>query len=344
MQSGHVIVSAPDKVTIDRRAIREIRGSVWGRPDRRFIGIVFVSILIHLVLLYFLSTQKMSAPEPKALEQISSRFAKLIIEKPLPKKNARTAESLTSSETVQTTSKRPPSDRPVSRAALRQAAKRAMKQHTQTVEKKIRNVGVLGVLSGKGKNTVSPPVVDILGAIQSGDNNFRNFDKALSTIKGLHKGGVADDLDTELSRSKTFESRTDLSIDHLVAQLGNVDVGRFEKKGTFIIEPVKTIKGTQTATRLRDKQSIHKVVLAHKDAIYSLYLKHLDRNPLLKGKITVQITIQAAGSVSKVQVTENSFDTTDLADKIIQLIKTWQFPSVSKGEVTVTYPFLFQPS
>ena len=74
------------------------------------------------------------------------------------------------------------------------------------------------------------------------------------------------------------------------------------------------------------------------------YEKYLKRNPNLAGKLTVRFTIAASGRVTSVQILENTTGNENLQRDIIRKIKMWRFEKITEGDVTVTYPFVFQPS
>ena len=76
----------------------------------------------------------------------------------------------------------------------------------------------------------------------------------------------------------------------------------------------------------------------------SSYEKHLKRIPELAGKITVRFTIAASGRVTSVQILENTTGNNDLERDISRKIKMWRFEKIAEGDVTVTYPFVFQPA
>jgi TonB family protein len=86
------------------------------------------------------------------------------------------------------------------------------------------------------------------------------------------------------------------------------------------------------------------VVNTHKVSIRMSYERFLKRSPDLAGKITIRFTIDAAGNVSRVEIVENTTGNKDLEDEINRKVAMWKFESIGEGEVTVTYPFIFQPA
>ncbi len=79
-------------------------------------------------------------------------------------------------------------------------------------------------------------------------------------------------------------------------------------------------------------------------AIKACYEKQLRRNPTLKGKVTVQFTIQERGNVTGISVTTNTTNDPQLAQCVTQTVGRFRFnPGPEGGSVTFSYPFVFAP-
>lgn len=93
----------------------------------------------------------------------------------------------------------------------------------------------------------------------------------------------------------------------------------------------------------RSASEISKLVQNYLGGLRYLYKKYLRQDPALKGKIQVRFLIEASGVVSETNLVESSLGNFALEQAILKRISTWKFPQIPKGEVTVTYPFLFLP-
>jgi hypothetical protein len=83
---------------------------------------------------------------------------------------------------------------------------------------------------------------------------------------------------------------------------------------------------------------------AQMNAIESCYNRALKRNPALSGKLVIRWTIKAAGTVSGVDIDQDSLGDSAVANCVKGLIARWHFP-VPKGEsVEVSFPFVFPAS
>ncbi len=101
---------------------------------------------------------------------------------------------------------------------------------------------------------------------------------------------------------------------------------------------------TSTALRSRAEEDITVVFDQNKSKLYSVYNRERRKNPGLKGKIVLEITIAPNGKVTNVKILSSQLNNPALERRLIARIKQFNF-GVSSGEpVTVTYPIEFLPS
>mgnify|MGYP006293155315 CR=1 FL=1 len=89
------------------------------------------------------------------------------------------------------------------------------------------------------------------------------------------------------------------------------------------------------------REAIAKVINEHLSEVQYCYEKNLLKDPSIKGKLTVEWTIQMNGSVGRVRQKSSSLSSPAVAGCIMQSIKRWRFPRPSGGVVVVSYPFIF---
>lgn len=347
MRQGNVVVAGAGNAAIDGGVLRSVRGPLWGKTDLRFLLIALLSLCLHLVVSYTLAGIEVEEPEPQ-LQEIPERFAKLIVDKPIPKKEkaavtgeegaTKAEEDAEATEDVQNL---PPEKK---KAKKRAAAKKAVAARAAKVEKKIRTVGVLGMLTGAGTTAKGPGVVDVLGAVGKKRERSGDLDKALESISGLQRASDATVVKKKLVKSKDVAVDHTESIDDLVASIGNAQSSSLAKKGTFVVRRPESIEGAASSHAKRDDKAVGRVVRSHKMSIRMSYERYLKRDPSLAGKITVRFTIAANGRVSRVEILENTTGSEALERDIRRKVRMWRFESITEGDVTVTYPFIFRPS
>ena len=339
---GNTLAGKPDKMIL-----REIRGSFWETLDYRFAIILLLSLLVHSVILFRINTLEVKPIEVTVIEKMPERLAKLIVEKPVPKEAAQQttdSKKTTKPAEVEKSEKAVPTTTADKKTMDPVKAKKAVARRAARVEKKIRTVGVLGMLTGVGSTAKGPSVVDVLGNSHNKKERFQDLEKALSTMSGLQQTKDINVMQRKLVRSKDLSIDYKENIDNLVASIGVAKTTTFAKKGNFVIQRPESIEGSASSNVKRNNKAINKIVASHKASIRMSYEKYLNRIPNLAGKITIRFTISPLGRVIKVQIVENTTNNKDLEKDIVRKVKMWRFDKIPKGDVTVTYPFVFRPS
>lgn len=347
MRQQKVVIAGSSSAAPASALLREVRGSFWHTFDRRFIVIIIASIILHAVVIWRINRTEVAEQEITVLEKMPERFAKLIIEKPLPEATATPAPGKTEpAAQEQTPAEQQTAPEQADKAAPqdRAAAKKAVAARAARVEKKIRTVGVLGMLTGAGETAKGPAVVDVLGTVNRKKERFQDLETALEKMSGLKQAKDVDVLNRKLVRSKDIAVDHKESIDDLIAGIGAAETQTLSKKGSFIIQRPESIEGAASSNAKRDDRAISNVVSSHKTSIRMSYEKYLKRDPNLAGKVTVRFTISAAGTVITVLILENTTGNGQLERDIIRKVKMWRFEPIADGDVTVTYPFVFAPS
>lgn len=94
----------------------------------------------------------------------------------------------------------------------------------------------------------------------------------------------------------------------------------------------------------RSLQEIQEVFDRAKGSFYALYNRALRKNPAIRGKVVVKLTITPSGSVSDVQLVSSELGDADLEQKILNRVRLLRFAAKSVPEFTYEYPFFFEPS
>ena len=334
--------------------VRQARGSLFASVDPRFILMTLISIGLHAGIIYFFNIIKIPVRETATIETVPERFARLIIEKPIPKVIPQKTKKAVPSEREKT----PPVNKtkPVTETktpgeksskfttAQRARARKAVALRTARVEQRMRSVGVLGMLTGVGTTAKGPAVVDVLGAMGTRKESSADLDKALEKMSGLQRADNVDVLQKKLVKSKDVAIQHKEDIDDLIASVGSARSIDLVKRGEFVIQKPESIEGAASSNAKRDNSAINAVVASHKASIRMTYEKFLKRDPALAGKVTVRFTISASGRVTAVRILENTTNSSELEKEIIRKVRMWRFEKVPEGDVTVTYPFVFTPA
>jgi TonB family protein len=348
-EANIVVVSAGSAAIDDKRFYREVRGSFWQKIDRRFLIIVLLSISLHMGMVLYFRSVEIIPVKTKTLEEIPERFAKLIIEKPLPKEEKKklsteTAQRTTGSEATGTKAEKNGLADAAAQPGPSAAVKKNVARQVARVEQKIRTVGVLGMLTGVGSTAKGPSVIDVLGTAKNKKERMQDLDKALEEVTGLQQTHSMEIVQKKLVKSKDVEIARKESIDDLISGIGAAKTSDLSKKGDIVISRPESIEGAASASAKRDITAINAVVASHKTSVRMSYERFLKKTPDLAGKITVRFTIDAGGIVTRAEVLENTTGNQELEEEIVRKVKMWKFEEIPEGEVTITYPLIFQPA
>ena len=95
----------------------------------------------------------------------------------------------------------------------------------------------------------------------------------------------------------------------------------------------------------RTDEEIQIVFDRYKAALYRIYNRELRKDPTLKGKILLRISIETSGSVSLCKVENTDLDSPELVAKIVERIERFNFgPKEGVPKITILYPIDFLPA
>ncbi|HJX65251.1 MAG TPA: AgmX/PglI C-terminal domain-containing protein [Polyangia bacterium] len=313
-----------------------VRGSWTTGLDWAFTLIGGASFLAHLVLVMYL--RNVDWPRKPDIEEIPDRFVQMIVKaKPPepPKQQAKTDEK-TDEKKVE------------NKVASTSAAKKAPKPEISAEEKaridaerrarlaeQVRNTGILKLLGAKADGSGS--IADVLG---KGDVD-RDQEKAFQGVGGLTV--ATSEASLRGVKSGTGGSGKVADIGSLrgagTIASGNTGAGASEKRVSGVVKSEAPAVDGEL-----DPALVSKEVRARIGAVKACYERALKRNPNLSGKIKVRWTITAAGTVSGVDIADDSMGDSEVSSCIKQLVARWRFPAPSGGSVEVEFPFVFTAS
>ena len=95
----------------------------------------------------------------------------------------------------------------------------------------------------------------------------------------------------------------------------------------------------------RTDEEIQIVFDRYKAALYRIYNQELRKDPTLRGKVLMRISIEPDGAVSLCKVESTELASPELVDKIVERIRRFNF-GLKEGvkQVTILYPIDFLPA
>jgi hypothetical protein len=95
----------------------------------------------------------------------------------------------------------------------------------------------------------------------------------------------------------------------------------------------------------RTDEEIQIVFDRYKAALYRIYNRELRKDPTLRGKILLRISIETSGAVSLCKVESTDLKSPELVAKIVARIKRFNFgPKEGVPKITILYPIDFLPA
>ncbi len=320
----------------------------WGRMDPVLKKCLTGSSIIGLLMLIVIVLAPALPDRPKTLDEVSDRIARLIIEKPKPIPAAKAPERVATSE--------PPKgveDKPVE-----QPKPKAPPRQSPTQPKVAQDRGTQG--RQKAQQEVTKNVAQVTGSL---DKVMENISKALPAsnqqvasssnararrARGVRAGRSSEQLgsvggvsniaaaDVACSaidnRGISIAAITDLAVDGG----GGTGVGGGGS-------PEGRAGASGNASSYRSNESLLSVVRRYAPGIQFCYDNELKKNPGLRGKIVVAITVLANGEVSEASVVENTLGSKSVTDCVLAQIHGWRFPAIPYGTTSFRAPFVFTP-
>ena len=320
-----------------------VRGSLTAQLDWFFTTIAGASFLLHLLLVIYL--RNVDWPRKPDIEAVPDRFVQMVVKKEEKKPEEKKVVDETKPEDEKKDEKKKGDDEAKKqpkkeltdeeRAKLAEAKAKADAERRARLADQVKQTGLLKLLGAKAEGDGS--IADVLG---KGDVD-RDQEKAFQGVGGV---GVASGNDS-LRGIKAGGSGSGR-----VADVGGLrGGGSIAGGGTGTGAGERTVKAaikteTPAVDGELDPNMVAKEVRSRLGAIKACYERALKRNPNLSGKVVIHWTITQAGTVSGVDVEQDTLGDAEVASCIKALIARWRFPAPAGGSVDVSFPFVFQAS
>ena len=313
-----------------------VRGSFFTGMDWAYTAIASGSFLAHLIFVIYL--RSVDWPRKPDIEEIPDRFVQMVVKAkpPEPPKENVNKDEKKDDEKVE---KKAPSSTSTSKAPKKEISAeekaRLDAERRARLAEQVRNTGILKLLGAKADGSGS--IADVLG---KGDVD-RDQEKAFQGVGGLTvaTGDAAlRGVKTGTGGAGKVANISGLRGAGSIAG-GDTGAGSTEKRITGIVKSEAPAVDGEL-----DPSLVSKEVRTRIGAIKACYERALKRNPNLSGKVKVRWTITAAGTVSAVEIEEDSMGDNEVSSCIKGLVSRWRFPAPSGGSVDVVYPFVFQSS
>jgi hypothetical protein len=125
-------------------------------------------------------------------------------------------------------------------------------------------------------------------------------------------------------------------------RIGGVGFTRVESTVAGLAEEARPLSSGPGPARTDEEIQI--VFDKYKAALYRIYNAELRKNPTLRGKIILRITIEPGGDVSACTVQSNDLASPELVAQVLERVKKFNFgPKEMVSTTTILYPIDFLP-
>lgn len=316
----------------------QYRMPLWGGMDRALRNGFKVSGAITAAVLVAILLAPALPKDEKTVNDIPERIARLIIEK--PKVSAPPAPkpvSLVESPPAppRTVPKPPPTRRRTTKPKAppnqgtqgRELAKKEVEQNLAAVsgslDKVMENLSKSLPASENSKQNTTPQ--RRRRSVRSGRST-----RQLSSVgdaSGVSSGNISD---------SAIEG-TNISISAITGLTGGgTSSGTEASEGTGS-------SGPAGRNEFRSNESLLSVVRRYAAGIQFCYDNDLKKNPGLRGKLVVSMTVLASGEVSEASIVEDTLGSRSVTNCVLAQIRGWKFPEIPHGTTSFRTPFVFTP-
>ena len=325
--------------------------------ERHFRRAVLVALLICFVFGSLIPLIKVPIPDRSvAVFKIPERLVKLVkkeLPKPAPKpvpKKAQEEPKLAQKEPKL----RPEQQKPDKPSKGGSPAKKPTKLaaggggKTSAARKKVQHVGVLKFKNAFADLMKETPVAKLGTEARLSNKSPRVKGQAVARrslvamqAKGGSSGGISN---AGVSRNIGNGN---------VDRLGGGGNGRGDGIGVGWVRVESAIADLEESSRPlsdglamgRTDEEIQIVFDRYKAVLYRIYNKELRKDPTLRGKILLRISIETSGAVSMCKVESTDLASLELVTKIVERIKRFNFgPKEGVLKMTILYPIDFLPA
>ncbi|HIE64483.1 MAG: AgmX/PglI C-terminal domain-containing protein [Nitrospira sp.] len=326
------------------------------REEDLFQKTLRYSLGFYLILSLVVAMVKLPKPKPTDIRDLPRRVTKLILDPPKPVPAPPIRKKIKPKPVVKAKglAREKPKERPGKKIGKRKIVRKKPPKSTSVQRNReiVRKSGLLAFLVGE-------ELSGSLGAIIED----KRLDKALSQAsiisapirKGSHRPAVSKSgsSHSKIANKKIEKFGTLKKKDRVrLAKREKVTVTHFSGTGGETGEPGQGLGGG-VGVRLRgsgsgraeiDYDAIARVVEKYKGGLIFLYNRELRSNPILKGTVTVEFSIDEKGKVVEARVVNSSMGYARLEKALARRIKMWKFPELFEGTIIVTCPFVFFPA
>jgi hypothetical protein len=299
-----------------------VRRRITAEIDWLFTVVLACTALLHAVCVVYL--RQVDWPRRPSLEEIPDRFIRQAIRTPKPTPPP-TAAAIAEPAPWPVPRPRPP--------ATTGPARPAPKSH-DALAAEVQRMGLIPLLTARGPDG-SSAITDVLsaGAVD------RPLEEALRGVGGVGVAstGSLNGLQGPGTGTGKVVTPSDLRGSARIVEAGPTGPVAERDVASRLKVDRPVIEGGQA-----DLDSITREIRARRRAIAACYERALKQKPTLAGKLVVRFSIAAAGTISAVDIDDDTLGAPEVGACVRALVLRWRFPPPAEAPVELSFPFVFQ--
>ncbi len=298
-----------------------------GESEKRFRRALLVALLLSLCLGYLIPLVTVPKPDRSAVVEIPERLAMLVKKEPpkpepVPERPKEEKKPEVEPEKPTQTAQEKPQPTPA---------------ETQAARKKAESTGVLAFKNTFADLIDETPVAK-LGAEARLSNEAAAAGQARaqrSLVAMQAQGGSSGGISNAAVSRNVGSGNAD--------RLGGVGFARVESAVAGLAEEARPLSDGPGPARTDEEIQI--VFDRYKATLYRIYNTELRKNPTLRGKLLLRITIEPGGEVSACTVESTDLASPELVAQIVDRVLRFNFgPKEKVPKTVILYPIDFLPA
>ncbi len=326
-------------MSLSYRHSPQLPWSTLDADERRFYTIAGTVLLIALLLGLLVPMINLPEKERFKKQTLPPRLARLILEqkqtpppKPKPKKIVEEKKPEPEKPKEKPKEKKPePEKKPVEQLAK----KTPPPSSTEQARKKAASSGLLAFadqLADLRDEPAIPSTAGIQKLASAGEQATTAQRSIITSGAAQGSGGINTAALSRDTGGQGLGGRSTTQVQSSAAEAKRAQtVANSKGKG-------KNHKGNRT------REEIQTVFDQNKGAVYALYNRALRKDPSLRGKVVLELTISPDGRVTSCRIVSSELNDEQLEKKLVSRIKLFKFQAKDVDTAVVSYPIDFLPS
>lgn len=332
---------------------KEFERNFWESLDKRYYGILLVTILFMYGLAFILASRDWELSE-EDLSRLKEQVRQMVYQ----------AEIITTDleqESVEVTvlesgggggeedigeeGQRRVSESATERLQRQRRGRASREARTRAMEQDVAGSGILAIATAAGGGGGGGiEYGDVLSGLAGGAGGISDVGELVEGTGGIAAASRSGQRSRVAKGGGYRGSGEGIGIDDLIEGEGVAGGTSFQRQGDVTLGEDVELAGAAAGTGSRDAQSILAVINQNKASVEYCYQKYLKINPSLRGEIYMEIQITPEGRVASVNIIRSTLGDKELEDCIVRTVSRWRgFGAIdpAMGIVKTRFKYIF---